>query len=115
VAATAAEARELLLTLRAEEKAAALDRMDEEMEGLAVTHSLDEGVAGPSAAEPAEDAVLVDPNCIVCLDERKSVLFLPCKHICVCEACARKLTRARPASCPLCRAPIADVMTGLFY
>mmetsp|Transcript_107562 Transcript_107562/g.302811 ORF Transcript_107562/g.302811 Transcript_107562/m.302811 type:complete len:320 (-) Transcript_107562:224-1183(-) len=39
--------------------------------------------------------------CIVCSDFAKSVLFLPCRHLCACDSCAPQL-----ASCPICRAQI---------
>mmetsp|Transcript_126399 Transcript_126399/g.223914 ORF Transcript_126399/g.223914 Transcript_126399/m.223914 type:complete len:383 (-) Transcript_126399:63-1211(-) len=41
--------------------------------------------------------------CVVCSEQRKSVLFMPCRHLCTCEHCAVKLS-----ACPICRAPIED-------
>ncbi|XP_045180353.2 death-associated inhibitor of apoptosis 2-like [Mercenaria mercenaria] len=35
--------------------------------------------------------------CIICKAEPRSVLFLGCKHLAVCEACHRDCT-----NCPLC-------------
>ncbi len=44
-------------------------------------------------------------DCCICLSANKSVLFLPCKHICVCEDCG--LTRSPPlTNCPVCRETI---------
>lgn len=40
-------------------------------------------------------------QCVVCWTEKKSVLFLPCRHLCSCKACADKTTQ-----CPLCRKTI---------
>jgi len=34
--------------------------------------------------------------CCICLEETKSILFLPCKHICACKTCALTVDR-----CPL--------------
>lgn len=39
-----------------------------------------------------------DMKCVVCLEANKSYLFLPCKHACCCEACAKFLKQ-----CPICR------------
>lgn len=41
--------------------------------------------------------------CAVCRDAKKAVLFLPCMHICVCEACRGRL---RPYRCPICQEPV---------
>ena len=41
--------------------------------------------------------------CVVCLDQEKSVLLLPCRHVCVCKVCSRQVD-----SCPVCRAQIVD-------
>lgn len=41
--------------------------------------------------------------CVVCIDEEKSVLLLPCRHVCVCKVCSRQLD-----TCPVCRAHIDD-------
>jgi hypothetical protein len=38
--------------------------------------------------------------CVICLDNEKSVLLMPCRHLCVCEECAN---RANLARCPVCR------------
>ena len=37
------------------------------------------------------------PDCVVCLSEPKDTMFMPCRHLCVCQDCFRQLTR-----CPLC-------------
>jgi len=39
--------------------------------------------------------------CIVCSELEKTMLFLPCRHLCTCEACASQLHQ-----CPICRAEI---------
>lgn len=41
--------------------------------------------------------------CVVCIDAEKSVLLLPCRHVCVCKLCSRQID-----SCPVCRAQIQD-------
>lgn len=42
-------------------------------------------------------------KCVVCWDADKSVLFLPCRHLCACKACSDK-----SSDCPLCRQPILE-------
>lgn len=43
-------------------------------------------------------------NCVICQVQSKSVLFLPCRHLCICKECSQRdggLDR-----CPLCREDI---------
>ncbi|ELU10311.1 hypothetical protein CAPTEDRAFT_203966 [Capitella teleta] len=51
--------------------------------------------------------------CVVCVDQLKTVLILPCKHMCLCIDCAREIAQSRFTErrvCPLCREPIETVM-----
>mmetsp|Transcript_15459 Transcript_15459/g.35316 ORF Transcript_15459/g.35316 Transcript_15459/m.35316 type:complete len:384 (+) Transcript_15459:104-1255(+) len=50
--------------------------------------------------------------CAVCRDEEKCVLFLPCKHVCVCETCRCRL---RPYRCPMCQEPIQQHIGRVHY
>jgi len=45
--------------------------------------------------------------CCVCLHARPSVAILPCRHLCLCKSCHRKL---RSATCPLCRGPVNEIV-----
>ena len=45
-----------------------------------------------------------DDECVVCLDDMRTMACIPCGHRCACEACAGVLDRAR--GCPVCRVPI---------
>ncbi|XP_041368847.1 uncharacterized protein LOC121383118 [Gigantopelta aegis] len=52
-------------------------------------------------------------KCVVCQDQNKCVLILPCRHMCLCVDCANHIVRARYAVrrvCPLCRQQIEKVM-----
>jgi len=44
-----------------------------------------------------------DQQCIVCSELAKTVLFLPCRHLCTCESCSSQLSL-----CPICRAVISE-------
>jgi Zinc finger, C3HC4 type (RING finger) len=45
--------------------------------------------------------------CCVCQDAKKSVLLLPCRHLCLCAGCCRRL-RGSGGLCPICRVLITD-------
>ena len=51
--------------------------------------------------------------CVICQDQVKSVLVLPCRHMCMCVDCARTVVsglHGQRRICPLCRANIRIVM-----
>lgn len=40
--------------------------------------------------------------CVICQDKPKSIVLLPCRHLCLCQECFRQLRRYR-RECPMCR------------
>nr|XP_045622632.1 uncharacterized protein LOC123773156 [Procambarus clarkii] len=47
--------------------------------------------------------------CIVCQDQVKCVILLPCRHLCLCDAC-RSAIITRDNTCPVCRRPIMETL-----
>lgn len=43
-----------------------------------------------------------EQRCVVCVDNPKEVICLPCGHVCLCENCAEKIK----LNCPVCRSKI---------
>ncbi len=71
-------------------------------------------------------ASLTDPKCVVCAENAQTACILPCRHGTTCYTCIRKIIQLawskhnprsrrnaaapKPALCPLCNAPIEDVI-----
>lgn len=51
-----------------------------------------------------------DFNCVVCQDNEKNIVLLPCKHLCLCLECCQTINRmaSNRRTCPLCRVKIRD-------
>lgn len=47
--------------------------------------------------------------CVVCLTNNKDVLNKPCRHVCLCQECARHLMGTKDNKCPNCRQVITDI------
>ncbi|KAK2417444.1 Prokaryotic RING finger 4 [Trifolium repens] len=43
--------------------------------------------------------------CVICIDQKSTVAFVPCGHMCCCKTCSRPLK-----ICPLCRGRIKQVL-----
>lgn len=53
-------------------------------------------------------------RCVICMENRKDTMFMPCNHICCCRSCARMLYNPdKKAKCPECRTAI-DVSSIVF-
>ncbi|KAF8025793.1 hypothetical protein BT93_F2578 [Corymbia citriodora subsp. variegata] len=63
---------------------------------------------GSSSAEGYNDN---DPGkeCVICMTEPKDTAILPCRHLCMCNECARALTH-QSNKCPICRQPIEELI-----
>lgn len=45
--------------------------------------------------------------CVICLSNEKSILCLPCRHLCLCEACS---SHQELDKCPICRLEIDEML-----
>lgn len=60
-------------------------------------------VADPVPVHEVPDPIL----CIVCKEEKRSIVLLPCRHLCTCRSCYITLNRLK-YGCPLCRTKIRE-------
>lgn len=77
-----------------------------------LTSGKEEGVE-PHAADKEEEATHI-PECAICLYGPPTVMFLPCRHMALCDECAGAGGRMawipvkKDVLCPLCRQGIAE-------
>ena len=72
--------------------------------------------AAPAPPEPKKPAKLDatkdesgDPACTICMDNRSTVVFLPCGHAQTCRTCTNTLaTKAFPFKCIMCNQPVTN-------
>ncbi|KAG9132583.1 hypothetical protein Leryth_022173 [Lithospermum erythrorhizon] len=58
----------------------------------------------------AEEAITnQDKECVICMTDPKNTTVLPCRHMCLCSACAKEL-RLQSNKCPICRQPIQELL-----
>lgn len=49
-----------------------------------------------------------DRECLICMKEEVSVVFLPCAHQVVCASCSESFMGGDKATCPCCRASVQE-------
>jgi hypothetical protein len=54
-----------------------------------------------------------EPNCVICLDNVKEIILVPCGHYCLCKSCFTKLSEVSYGSrkCPMCRQVVVQHIT----
>ena len=87
----------------AQAKAVAIDAEVERLRSLNEQELLEQALIEEELSNWGDVLEATPPNddsklCSVCLDQDKSVMLEPCRHVCLCQECAPMQT-----SCPICR------------
>lgn len=50
--------------------------------------------------------------CVICQDNVKNILLMPCRHVCMCQQCVLAIEQdhVQLVQCPLCRTPIQTIL-----
>uniref|UniRef100_A0A0B7AVC5 RING-type domain-containing protein n=1 Tax=Arion vulgaris TaxID=1028688 RepID=A0A0B7AVC5_9EUPU len=75
----------------------------------AMNNCVAQGATGCSTSVPRPSSAVSDTHCLICLDRHTDTVLYQCGHMCVCFVCGRDLM-SRGHKCPVCRAPIKDVI-----
>lgn len=71
------------------------------------------GSSGPLPSASTTSGRLATPasieRCLICDDHHVDTVLYQCGHLCLCHSCAMRL-RQSGSNCPVCRAPIRDIM-----
>jgi hypothetical protein len=87
----------------AEAQARAEDRLlQAEAELTAAQQAAALAAAGAHAATVGHSTGGSGGECVVCLDSPREMMLEPCRHVCLCAACALRVSH-----CPVCRAKVA--------
>ncbi|KAK7494703.1 hypothetical protein BaRGS_00014101 [Batillaria attramentaria] len=67
--------------------------------------------ATAAAAQPEVRSTPVnDTHCLICLENHSDSVLYQCGHMCVCFTCGKNLITRGNGKCPVCRAPIKDII-----
>jgi hypothetical protein len=49
--------------------------------------------------------------CVICWNDKKTIVLLPCRHLCVCVSCSKKLwNNTQKETCPICRNDVENLL-----
>ena len=71
--------------------------------GTTSTFIVNRNIAGNAIKKPDNDVSKGD--CVICCENERDALYLPCKHNTACVKCSKNLR-----DCPICKLKIEDII-----
>ncbi|KAG4079405.1 hypothetical protein HA402_008097 [Bradysia odoriphaga] len=69
------------------------------------------GRSSTTSTSPNTKENVTDENvCVICRDEQRRVVLMPCRHMCLCMSCSVACSTTL-RTCPLCRKPIKNTLS----
>ena len=104
--------------LQATAKRAAFKDLEDHLTNLTLANANGEPRSEAMALGSTSHPTLETPStrmqhvgCVVCMENEKNVVLLPCTHLCLCKGCTKKImSSCTQALCPVCREPIAQTI-----
>lgn len=56
-----------------------------------------------------------DKLCVICQDNEKCIMILPCRHLCICQDCQEPLRRRGNNMCPICRRNVRQTIKAYLW
>ncbi|XP_059295609.1 putative E3 ubiquitin-protein ligase RF298 [Lycium ferocissimum] len=78
------------------------------------TPQMTKGLAGDEETSSSSAVVKMERECVMCMSEQRSVVFLPCAHQVLCANCNVLHEKKGMDDCPSCRTPIKKRITVCF-
>ena len=72
-------------------------------------YGIENKVGEPQYCGDEDEVEDTGAECVVCMSDMRDTLILPCRHLCLCNACADSL-RYQANNCPICRAPFRALL-----
>lgn len=69
-----------------------------------------QGATAAAALPEMKSMPVNDTHCLICLENHSDSVLYQCGHMCVCFTCGKNLVTRGNGKCPVCRAPIKDVI-----
>jgi len=60
-------------------------------------------------ADGTRESQLVGLECLICMEQTRDTVVLPCRHLCMCATCAATF-RLRTSNCPVCRQKVSALL-----
>jgi len=50
-------------------------------------------------------------DCVICMTQNRSIVVLPCRHLCLCELCSQDFAQQSSKKCPICRCDVEGLLS----